>query len=172
MGNRAELEGIVSPAEAGIEEDGRQETTVWQHWSEFEATWELSQKSRKTVKNVRESLRLADGHGGLATLEAWADAGRAFRVLHELRERRRWSATTFNSHRKNANTYFAFLVRKGHIETNPVRRIEKMREWQRNYALPTKADFLALMGYLRLRRCTNALERRRNLLFFQLLAET
>lgn len=47
-----------------------------------------------------------------------------------------------------------------------------MRERQRNYPLPCKDDFAKVMHHLRVRKCTNPMERRRNLLFFYLLEET
>lgn len=66
----------------------------------------------QTVGNVRTSLRTTILEAGLTTMDDWTDGNRAFDALHDLRRKRGWSACTFNTCRKNANTYFAYLSRR------------------------------------------------------------
>ena len=139
------------------------------HWRDFVETWERSAKSHYTVANVAATFDLLCSRTGLITLEAWRDATGAFNALHDLADEMGWSPTTFNTYRKNANTYFSFLKRKGVITGSPTSHIEKMQARQRNYPLPSRLDFAKIAHFLLNRPCLNLLERKRNVLFFRLL---
>jgi integrase len=145
---------------------------VLAHWRDFVETWQKCRKSVSTISNVASTFDLLCPRAGLVTFEAWNDASGAFHALHALADAMGWSPATFNTYRKNANTYFAFLKRKGIIAGNPIGHIEKMRERQRNYPLPSKVDFAKITHYLLSRPCPNLLERKRNVLFFRLLETT
>lgn len=106
-------------------------TPIWQHWERFCHVWAKSRKSTSTVRNVRDAIRTFALYGGLTTIESWNDPENVFDVMHRLEEERRWSESTFNSYRKNVNTYFLYLKRRRIVPESPLSRIEKMREVKR-----------------------------------------
>ena len=152
--------------------EGMAGTPVWEHWEKFVEVWALSRKSISTVRNVRDAIRLFAIYGRLTTLESWSDQDAVFDTMHRLQKERNWSASSFNSYRKNANTYFIFLVRRKLMAENPVARIEKMREKLLNYSVPEKEDFAKMFAFLQNRECANIMQRKRDLLFFHLLITT
>lgn len=145
---------------------------IWGEWQGFVNTWKATGKSPHTVANTWNGLRLLILEGGIATYEDWDSGTKAFEAFHRLKEERKWSAVTLNTYRKNANTYFAYLVRRDVIAANPIRKVEKSRERANNYPLPSIPDVKKVFGYLNGRPCANCLERRRNVLFFLLLRDT
>lgn len=106
------------------------------------------------------------------TFDDWNSGRNAFETFHRLKKERGWSPVTLNTYRKNANTFFAYLVRRDAIPSNPIRKIEKSREKAYNYAVPSADDVRKFFSCLRSRPRTNALETKRNVLFFLLLAQT
>lgn len=147
-------------------------TPLWIHWNIFYETWKETGRSMRTVLNVWETLRFMVISWEMWTIESWEHTDYAFSKLHGLRKQRNWSPTTFNTYRKNANSYFICLVKRWILSKNPVGNIEKMREMQRNYAIPSTTDIKGLLSYLQTCKTVNNLEKKRNLLFVQLLIET
>lgn len=96
----------------------------------------------------------------------------AFETAHKLRIERGWSSSSFNSYRKNVNTYFKWLADNGEIDGNPITRIKKRKEAFKNYPIPAKEDFEKIFSYVENRSCTNEMQRRRDVLFFRLLKST
>lgn len=152
--------------------EGMVGTPVWQYWEKFVEVWALSEKSLSTVRNVRDAIRLFAIYGRLTTLEAWEDQDAVFDTMHRLKKERNWSPSTFNSYRKNVNTYFIFLVRRGLLTESPAKKIEQVSTRSKNYRIPEGEDFARMFVYLRNRECTNEMQRKRDLLFFHLLMTT
>jgi site-specific recombinase XerD len=93
-------------------------------------------------------------------------------TMHRLKRERHWTPSTFNSYRKNANTYILFLIRKGIIEKNPIKKIEKVRERKKRYEIPDQKDITKLLAYFGSRNCSSPMQRARDLLFIQMLRFT
>lgn len=148
------------------------QTPFWKHWAEFTETLSLSGRSEHTIANVHSSLRMLIIHGGLSTFELWQDKTALFRKFHELRKEKKWSPATFNSHKKNANTYFIFLERRGLVSENPTRSIDKVKETKRNYSLPSTDEIGKFWWYLHNCKTSGHMIRKRNLLFFAIIMVT
>ncbi len=159
-----EVEALSAKASSG--------TPVWEHWKGFVEDWRLSRRSELTIRNVRDALRLFATQGNLLTIEDWNDTQKAFREMHRMGKERNWSPATFNTYRKNANTFFRHLRNMGAITEAKVTNIPKMNAPKKGYAIPAKEDFAKIGEYLKTRPCTNELERKRNLLFFLLMMIT
>ncbi len=147
-------------------------TPLWRDWDKFTETLSLSGRSEHTISNVHSSLRMLIIHGGLSTFESWQDKTILFRKFHELRKEKKWSPATFNSHKKNANTYFIFLERRGLVGENPTRSIDKVKETKRNYALPSIDEIGKFWWYLHNCKTSGRIVRKRNLLFFSIIMVT
>lgn len=147
-------------------------TPIWQHWEKFCYVWNRSQKSTATLRNVRDAIRVTALYGNLTTLERWKDSEYAFEALHQLRDRRNWSQSTFNSYRKNVNTYFIFLKNRKIIGERILDGIGKIKEKGKRYAIPTVEDIDKLLGHMGSRSCTNEMQRKRDVLYVLLLRST
>lgn len=147
-------------------------TPIWQHWESFVEDWRLTRRSELTIRNVRDALRFFAIHGNLLTIEDWNDTRKAFLELHRMGRERGWSGSTINTYRKNANTFFRHLHNMGTIEENKITRIPKTTVAKKNYDVLTMEDYAKIGAFLQARPCTNQLERKRNILFVLLMAET
>lgn len=104
-------------------------------------------------------------------MESWLDKDAIFKA-YELKKTKRWSNVTFNTYRKNVSMYFNHFIEEGVLVVNPMIKIKKAKEELKNYDTPSDEDFVQIIKYLRTRKNTNLMEKKRNLLFFYLLAVT
>lgn len=128
-------------------------------------------KSQKTVKNVRDTLRLIINSSNLLTIEDINSPRLLKDALKKIANERNWKASTFNTCRKNLNTYFLWLEAYEYIEESKIKKVRKDKETAKNrYTLSEKQ--VQLINSAVYHRDQNVLVRWRNVLFFHLLSVT
>jgi site-specific recombinase XerD len=156
-----ELQGLVSASE----------TPIWKYWEEFIEKYLRTGKSPVTVRNVRDALRFVIRELSIYTIEDLNKRNYFEDALFEARDSRGFKNTTFNSYRKNVNTYMLWLSRRAYIGENNVGKMEKCKEVPEEQLALSTEQVLQLVAQIHTRRQSKLL-RLRNALFIDLLRFT
>jgi len=147
------------------------EVPVWFYWSEFVQKHLRTGKSETTIKNVRDVLRLIIRKLGIYTIQQLNTPRLVEDALFSYREKHPIKNNTFNSYRKNLNTYGIWLEKMEYIDCNNIRKIDKCKgEYDENLTL-TQEQINAVIVQIRDRK-QSKLERLRNAFFIDLLRFT
>ncbi len=149
----------------------REGIPLWMYWAEFVRHWLREGKSEVTLGNVRDALRFVVHDLRLVTVEACNTPDILREALFDAKERRNWTSVTFNTYRKNLNTYFLWLERMEHIEENKLWKIAKCKEEINEQYTLDEGHIKSLLGHMKTRR-QSRLERWRNDLFMGILVVT
>jgi integrase len=156
-----ELELLISKIPAG-------NTSLWTYWPEFVERYLALGKSRVTVERVRDAMRLILRHTDLICIENFDNPNEVEKILLDLKEDRKMSDSSYNTYRKNINTYFIWLEKKEFIKENKIRKIERCKELSPEMTALTENQ----VDQIWTSACETgktAIERARNRLFISLL---
>lgn len=144
---------------------------LWKHWDAFVFHWLLRNRSRVTLTRIADTLKFIIKQCGVHTIEDCNSHNELEATLHLQKIARNWQDETFNTYKKNLNSYFIWLENKDVIEKNNIRRISKCSKKVNEQYTLTEEQMSALVPHLQSRRQTR-LERWRNLLFVGLMLQT
>jgi site-specific recombinase XerD len=147
------------------------EIPLWKYWEEFVTKYLRLGKSRSTVQNVRDTLKVVILRLKFLTIEDCLNTEKLEDALHGYKERRGIKATTFNSYLKNLKTYFIWLERYDRVKENRIRRIPKCTEAYREKLVLDEEKVGKIVAHLSTRRQTR-LQRARNIFLVDLLRFT
>lgn len=103
-------------------------TLLHEHWDYYLRLLRETWRSEKTIANTLTAIRLFLLHSSCISLESWMNG----RVIQEefirLKNERKWSDSTYNTHRKGMSSYLRVLSDAGFIKENPIVRIKKCPE--------------------------------------------
>jgi site-specific recombinase XerD len=147
------------------------ETPIWGHWFEFVWKYLRTGKSEATVKNVKDVLKFVIRKLKIYTIEQLNRPKLIEDLLFEYKKEHGISPNTFNSYRKNINTFCIWLEKMEYIASNNVRKIDKCKpSYDENLTL-SQDQINAVVVQIRDRRQLK-LERLRNAFFIDLLRFT
>ncbi len=147
------------------------EMPLWDHWEEYVRFNQRYGKSLSTVNSVRNGLRVIVRHMGVYSVESLNS--REFRdSLEQYQDVTSVSASTFNTYRKNANSYLIWLKREGFIQDNYIKgSMPKVTEKEREQDCYSQSEIHAITNIL-VNRDSEPFYRKRDLLIFQLQCYT
>lgn len=146
-------------------------TPLWAYWSEFVTHYLREGRSEVTIKGVRDILKSIIKNINILSLEDCNNPQILREALFKAKEANNWSNVTFNTYRKNLNTYFLWLATMGYIELNNISKIRKCKEEINEQHTLNEENVKLLLGHMQTRRQTR-LERQRDKLFMLLLIYT
>jgi len=146
-------------------------TPLWFFWEEFVERYLALGKSQITVERVRDAFRLILRHTDLISIEDFNDPNKVEKTLLSLKETRKMSNSSYNTYRKNLNTYFIWLEKKEFIKENKIRKIERCKEPSPEMTALTE-DQVKQIWALACETGKTQIERARNRLFISLLTVT
>lgn len=148
------------------------ETPLWKHWEEFVQTRKYLGKSTATIESVRDGLRVIARHAGVYTIEQANNPQKMSEKLLQMKKERSHSHSSYNTYRKNLQTYFIWLARQGYISENNVSKIEKATEKRREQLVLSQKQVEQITGFLHAHTFTCRIERSRNIFLVDLLRFT
>lgn len=140
-------------------------THLWKYWDEFISISLENWKSRKFLSWVYDILRTIIKHTNLNTIECFNDIRFLCDELSKIRETRNWTPVTYNTYRKNLNSYFLHLERMKYINDNPIKRILKSKEADKSQPITNIEDIKVLLDLF---EKEDSIENLRNGLYFKL----
>lgn len=146
-------------------------TNLWKYWDEFVEHYMREGKSKITVRGVKSCMKFVCDKLGIKTIEDCNTPKILREALFKAQEERNWSGSTFNTYRKNINTYFRWLSDMEYIEENKIMKIRKCKEVINEQRTLTEQEVDLVRARIMKRR-QNRLERWRNLFLFDLLLLT
>lgn len=144
---------------------------LWEYWEEFVKSYLSEGRSEVTVKGVRDALRFVIQKMSIHTIEECNDSRKMYNCLHEKRDELNWANSTFNTYRKNINTYFIWLYDMSYIKENNITKIRKCKERINEQLTLNDEQIQMLRVWIHQRRQTRFC-RWRNLFFIELLILT
>lgn len=147
------------------------ETPVWQYWAEFVEKYLRTGKSEATVKNVKDVLKFVIRKLKIYTIEQLNTPRLVEDALFEYKGKYHISNNTFNSYRKNINTFCIWLEKMEYIASNNVRKIDKCKVTYNENLTLNERETNAVIDKVRDRKQLK-LERLRNIFFIDLLRFT
>lgn len=147
------------------------ETPLWLYWSEFVEKYLRTGKSEVTVKGVKDGLLFAIRKLGILTIEQLNNPRITEEALHEYKKKIGIRNSTFNSYRKNFNTFCIWLEKMEYIKENRIMKITKCKEEQREHLTFSKEQVKRITAEIHDRKQTK-LERLRNTFFIDLIKLT
>jgi len=147
------------------------EVPVWYYWEEFVQKHLRTGKSETTVKNVRDALRLIIRRLDIFTIQQFNNPRLVEDALFSYMEENSIKHNTFNSYRKNLNTYGIWLGKMDYIDRNNIPKIAKCKAEYDENLTSTQEQVNAVVVRIRERKQTK-LERLRNTFFIDLLRFT
>lgn len=147
------------------------EKPLWHYWPEFVQKYLRTGKSEVTVKGVRDGLRFAIRRLKIYTIEQLNRPSSVEDALFEYKEANHIKNNTFNSYRKNFNTFCIWLEKRGYIEKNNIGKIDKCKAEYDEHLTLTDEQVALIIQYIHDRKQTR-LERFRNIFFIDLLRHT
>ena len=143
---------------------------IWYYWEPFTHFLQRYGKSNATAQSVRSGLRVVVRHMGIYTVENLNS--RAFRTaLEQYQDVSQISASTFNTYRKNANTFILWLKQEGYVTNNYIRNIPKVTERIKEQETFTSEQLDQIINNI-INRNSSPFCRKRDLLIFQILRLT
>lgn len=143
---------------------------LWMYWEEFVYDYlVIRERSAATVKNVRDKLRFAIFHMNLCTIEELNDVKAIKYRLGEQKRLRNWSGTTYNSARKDLNTYLKWLCENEYIEENKIKKVAKVKEKINTQLCMTEDQVNKLKVYVLENRTATFIGWKRNIFFVHLM---
>lgn len=154
--------------------EGTGKRPLYQYWEEYKNDYTRTRRSKDTIKNTRQVLSRILMHSELVSVEDWLIPWKGQDEFFRLTDERKWSASTYNSYRKNINSYFKHLVSRGHIQNNPIKDgIKRMTELIQDQPVVTNEQILIILNFLENTKLgVNLLQRLRNRLFFTIMVIT
>ncbi|MDD2566030.1 MAG: site-specific integrase [Candidatus Gracilibacteria bacterium] len=141
------------------------QTPLWKYWKEFIMMSLENKKSQIFLSGVYDMIKAIIRHTGLKTIESFSDIPYLFDELIKLKHNKNWSSVTYNTYRKNLNSYFLHLERMKIINDNPIKRIQKAKEADKSQPITNIEDIEKLLTFL---KEGGTLEDRRDYLYFRL----
>lgn len=77
-------------------------------------------RSDDTIRNTFDALRFFLLHSNLKAIEDWLEPQKLMDELIDIRDKRNWSAGTFNTYRKSMGSYFGYLLQLRQVTRNPI----------------------------------------------------
>lgn len=147
------------------------ERPIWKYWPEFVEKYLRTGKSQVTVKNVRDGLRFAIRQLKLLTIEQLNTPRLVEDALFDYKNKHKIKNNTYNTYRKNFNTYFIWLEKMEYIQINKIGKIEKCKGEQDEHLTLNHGQVKAVLAHVYDRKQTR-LQRLRNIFFIDLLRFT
>jgi site-specific recombinase XerD len=146
-------------------------TPIWLYWDEFVDDYRSEGRSEITIRNVRDTLRLILTNTKLYSIEEINNPRLLKDAMKEIAQARNWKPSTFNTCRKNLNTYFLWLEAYEYINENKIKKVRKDKEQAKNRYTFTDEQVHKVVQAV-YHREQNSLARWRNVLFIHLLSIT
>ncbi len=148
-------------------------TPIWEYWNYFIYDYLIvGGRSKATVKNVKDKLRFVLFQVGITSIEEVNDIHTIKWFLGHFNEKRGWSGTTYNSYRKDLNTYFKWLKQLEFIDENKFKKVGKIKEEITEKDCLTNDQVNKLKIFVRESEERTRLEKTRNELFVNILCIT
>lgn len=144
---------------------------IWQYWLEFVEKYLRTGKSEITVKGVKDGLKFAIRRLNILSIEDLNDPRIIEEALFTYKEANHIKNSTFNSYRKNFNTYCIWLEKMQYIKENLISKVEKCKQEQNEQLTLNEEQVRKVIVQIHDRRQTR-LERFRNTFFIDLLRFT
>lgn len=141
------------------------QTYLWKYWGEFVSMSLENKKSQVFLSWVYDVMKTIIRHTWLKTIESFDDIWFLFNELKNLKYQRNWSSVTYNTYRKNLNSYFLHLIRMKYINDNPIHRIQKSKEADKSQPITNIEDIWVLIKLL---EKWETMEELRDCLYFKL----
>lgn len=101
---------------------------IWSYWEEFVYDYcVIRGMSQITLRNVRFKLRFIILTAQIYSIDELNDAKNIKSDLAYYKIERNWSGVTYNSYKKDLNTFTKWLEEEGYIEKNEMKRIQKIK---------------------------------------------
>lgn len=148
-----------------LEKIPQNQTYLWKHWEEFLTMSLRSRRSQIYLSWIYDSMKSFIKDTLLRTIESFDNPHLLTNEFHRMMSERNWSPVTFNTHRKNLNSYFLHLKRMKYIKDNPINSIQKLKEDNKAQAIINDYQIHELLNLL---RNDTSFEWLRNLLYFEI----
>lgn len=153
--------------------EGTGKRPLFQYWEEYKSDYTQTRRSKDTIENTRQVLSRILMYSELISIEDWLVPWKGQDEFFRLAKERKWSESTYNSYRKNLSSYFKHLVKRGHIDENSIKRIDKMTELIQDQPTATNEQILIILNFLENTNFgINLFQRLRDRLFFTLMVIT
>lgn len=145
-------------------------TPIWKYWREFVRDYYvIRERSDATVKNVRDKLRFVLLKVGITSIEELNDVRTIKNILAFSKEERNWSAETYNTYKKDLNTYFKWLEEMEYIEVNKFVKVRKVKVKVKQHSRLSIEEVNHLKTYVRENPERSKLQTTRNEFLLNLL---
>jgi integrase/recombinase XerD len=164
------LQKLLSNEEKLSLEVSENMTPIWEYWEEFLYDYYVIRgRSLDTVKNVRDKLRFLLLKVGVTSIEEANEVRTIKRFLAFAKEERNWAPNTYNTYKKDLNTYFKWLEENELIEENKFRKVSKLKVKTNEQSCLTADEVNHIKTYVRENPERSRLQTTRNELLLNLL---
>lgn len=147
------------------------DTPLWLYWPEFVEKYLRTGKSEVTVKGVRDGLRYAVRQLKIYSIQQLNNPRLVEEALFQYQARHHIKNNTYNSYRKNFNTYCLWLEKMEYIEKNNIMKVDKCTVEHDEHLTLTDEQVKLVVAYIHDRKQTR-LELFRNIFFIDLARYT